>query len=286
MLIGFSGGRQERHAQAHRRAARRPTRATCWSTASGSTSSSPTGWRMLRRGDRLRVPVRRALRLDDRGARTSGSAGAPGLAPRRDRAAGRPRAWRWWSSPRRTERFPAELSGGMRKRVGHRARNRAEAALHSVRRADDRARPGHLGGDRRPDGAHAGSRRHRPGRHPRHAQRLHVGDRIAMLYEGTLRTVGTVDEIQATDDPVVRQFIEGRARMRRNVASSRSASPSSAALPVVIAGGALARRPRPARAEVAEHRALPQGRRPEGRAPGDAARREGRPGQGDPPRRR
>jgi phospholipid/cholesterol/gamma-HCH transport system ATP-binding protein len=37
-----------------------------------------------------------------------------------------------------------------------------------------------------------------------------VGDRIAMLYEGVIRQVGSVDEIRATDDPVVRQFIEGR----------------------------------------------------------------------------
>jgi phospholipid/cholesterol/gamma-HCH transport system ATP-binding protein len=37
-----------------------------------------------------------------------------------------------------------------------------------------------------------------------------VGDRIAMLYEGAIRQVGTVEEIRATDDPVVRQFIEGR----------------------------------------------------------------------------
>jgi phospholipid/cholesterol/gamma-HCH transport system ATP-binding protein len=37
-----------------------------------------------------------------------------------------------------------------------------------------------------------------------------VGDRIAMLHEGAIRQVGTVAEIQATDDPVVRQFIEGR----------------------------------------------------------------------------
>ncbi|MBK7596813.1 MAG: hypothetical protein IPJ11_16655 [Gemmatimonadetes bacterium] len=36
-----------------------------------------------------------------------------------------------------------------------------------------------------------------------------VGDRIAMLHHGTLRTVGTVAEIKATTDPVVRQFIEG-----------------------------------------------------------------------------
>ncbi|HLQ23778.1 MAG TPA: ATP-binding cassette domain-containing protein [Gemmatimonadales bacterium] len=37
-----------------------------------------------------------------------------------------------------------------------------------------------------------------------------VGDRIAMLYDGVIRQVGTVAEIQATTDPVVRQFIEGR----------------------------------------------------------------------------
>jgi phospholipid/cholesterol/gamma-HCH transport system ATP-binding protein len=37
-----------------------------------------------------------------------------------------------------------------------------------------------------------------------------VGDRIAMLYQGRVRQVGTVAEIQATSDPVVRQFIEGR----------------------------------------------------------------------------
>ena len=38
-----------------------------------------------------------------------------------------------------------------------------------------------------------------------------VGTRIAMLFEGTVRFVGSIDDIQATEDPVVRQFIEGRA---------------------------------------------------------------------------
>lgn len=37
-----------------------------------------------------------------------------------------------------------------------------------------------------------------------------VGDRIAMLYDGRIRQVGTVAQIQQTEDPVVRQFIEGR----------------------------------------------------------------------------
>ena len=37
-----------------------------------------------------------------------------------------------------------------------------------------------------------------------------VGDRVAMLHEGTIRQVGSGPEMRATDDPVVRQFIEGR----------------------------------------------------------------------------
>jgi len=37
-----------------------------------------------------------------------------------------------------------------------------------------------------------------------------VGTRIAMLYEGKVRQVGTVDEIRNTEDPIVRQFIEGK----------------------------------------------------------------------------
>ena len=37
-----------------------------------------------------------------------------------------------------------------------------------------------------------------------------VASRIAMLFEGKVRQVGTVDEIQHTRDPVVRQFIEGK----------------------------------------------------------------------------
>ena len=37
-----------------------------------------------------------------------------------------------------------------------------------------------------------------------------VGDRLAMLHQGSIRQVGTVDEMRASADPVVRQFIEGR----------------------------------------------------------------------------
>ena len=40
-----------------------------------------------------------------------------------------------------------------------------------------------------------------------------VSNRIAMLYEGRVRQVGSVDEIRNTTDPVVRQFIDGRAQL-------------------------------------------------------------------------
>ncbi|MHB1223795.1 MAG: ABC transporter ATP-binding protein [Gemmatimonadaceae bacterium] len=36
-----------------------------------------------------------------------------------------------------------------------------------------------------------------------------VGTRIAMLYEGRVRQVGTVDEMRNSTDPVVHQFVEG-----------------------------------------------------------------------------
>jgi phospholipid/cholesterol/gamma-HCH transport system ATP-binding protein len=37
-----------------------------------------------------------------------------------------------------------------------------------------------------------------------------VGDRVAMLHQGQIRQAGTVPEIRSSDDPLVRQFIEGR----------------------------------------------------------------------------
>lgn len=38
-----------------------------------------------------------------------------------------------------------------------------------------------------------------------------VADRVAMLYEGTIIFVGTVPEMDASEEPVIRQFVEGRA---------------------------------------------------------------------------
>lgn len=37
-----------------------------------------------------------------------------------------------------------------------------------------------------------------------------VGQRMAMLYQGSIRQVGTVEEMRESTDPVVRQFLEGR----------------------------------------------------------------------------
>jgi phospholipid/cholesterol/gamma-HCH transport system ATP-binding protein len=37
-----------------------------------------------------------------------------------------------------------------------------------------------------------------------------VGDQLAMLHEGAIRQVGSVAEMRSSHDPIVRQFIEGR----------------------------------------------------------------------------
>lgn len=38
-----------------------------------------------------------------------------------------------------------------------------------------------------------------------------IADRIAMLYKGRVRLLGTRDEFRRTDDPIVQQFIQGNA---------------------------------------------------------------------------
>jgi len=40
-----------------------------------------------------------------------------------------------------------------------------------------------------------------------------ISDRIAMLYDGQVRAVGSPEEIQNSEDPVVRGFIEGRPEL-------------------------------------------------------------------------
>ncbi len=40
---------------------------------------------------------------------------------------------------------------------------------------------------------------------------MKIGDRLAMLYGGRIVFEGTPEEVKATQDPVVRQFVEGRA---------------------------------------------------------------------------
>jgi phospholipid/cholesterol/gamma-HCH transport system ATP-binding protein len=47
-----------------------------------------------------------------------------------------------------------------------------------------------------------------------------VGDRIALLHQGEIRQAGSVQELRTSDDPIVRQFIDGRpgpALVRRSV---------------------------------------------------------------------
>ena len=109
------------------------------------------------------------------------------------------------------KRMPAELSGGMRKRVG-------------IARAIA-LRPKYILYDEPTTGLDPVTAATIDALMVRMREQLHVtgivithdmrsaytvGTRIAMLYEGTVRAVGTIDEIQHSTDPIVRQFIEGR----------------------------------------------------------------------------
>ncbi|HET9065147.1 MAG TPA: ATP-binding cassette domain-containing protein [Gemmatimonadales bacterium] len=113
--------------------------------------------------------------------------------------------------PEVIDRFPAELSGGMKKRVGI---ARAVAL-----------RPRYILWDEPTSGLDPVTSATMDLLMQRAGQELGVtsvvvthdlgsaftvGDRVALLHEGRIRAVGTPDEIRASEDPVVRQFIEGR----------------------------------------------------------------------------
>jgi phospholipid/cholesterol/gamma-HCH transport system ATP-binding protein len=112
------------------------------------------------------------------------------------------------------DRFPAELSGGMRKRVG-------------IARAIA-LRPKYILYDEPTTGLDPVTSAVIDQLMVRMREKLGVtsivithdmrsaytvGSRIAMLYQGRVRQVGTIDEIRHTSDPIVRQFIEGRANL-------------------------------------------------------------------------
>src|SRR5919112_2492131 len=112
------------------------------------------------------------------------------------------------------DRFPAELSGGMRKRVG-------------IARAIA-LRPKYILYDEPTTGLDPVTSAVIDQLMVRMRDRLGVtsivithdmrsaytvGTRIAMLYEGRVRWTGTIDEIHDTTDPIVRQFIEGKAEI-------------------------------------------------------------------------
>jgi phospholipid/cholesterol/gamma-HCH transport system ATP-binding protein len=116
------------------------------------------------------------------------------------------------------DRFPAELSGGMRKRVG-------------IARAIA-LRPKYILYDEPTTGLDPVTSAVIDQLMVRMREKLGVtsvvithdmrsaytvGTRIAMLYEGQVRWVGTIDEIRETRDPVVRQFIEGKPDMEVEV---------------------------------------------------------------------
>ena len=110
------------------------------------------------------------------------------------------------------ERYPAELSGGMRKRAG-------------VARAIA-LRPRYILYDEPTSGLDPVTTAVMDELMIRTRQELGatsvvvtrdlrsayaVGDRIAFLYEGRIRAAGPAEEIRETQDPIVRQFLDGRA---------------------------------------------------------------------------
>jgi phospholipid/cholesterol/gamma-HCH transport system ATP-binding protein len=109
------------------------------------------------------------------------------------------------------QRFPAELSGGMRKRVGiaraialkprYILYDEPTTGLDPVTTA---AMDELMLRARRELGATSLVVTHDV------RSAFTVGDRVAFLYEGRIRQSGTVDEIRQTADPLVRGFIEGR----------------------------------------------------------------------------
>jgi len=124
------------------------------------------------------------------------------------------------------DRFPAELSGGMRKRVG-------------IARAIA-LRPKYILYDEPTTGLDPVTSAVIDQLMVRMREKLHVtgvvithdmrsaytvGTRIAMLYQGRVRWEGTTEEIHHTTDPVVRQFIEGRPTEDDSVPSVAAATP-------------------------------------------------------------
>ena len=109
------------------------------------------------------------------------------------------------------DRYPAELSGGMRKRVGI---ARAVALRPRYLLYDEPTTGLDPVTSAVMDQLMVRTREHLgvTGIVVTHDMRsaYAVGDRIAMLYEGRVRQVGTVAEMRESEDSVVRQFIEGR----------------------------------------------------------------------------
>jgi phospholipid/cholesterol/gamma-HCH transport system ATP-binding protein len=125
--------------------------------------------------------------------------------------------------PAVADRFPAELSGGMRKRVG-------------IARAIA-LRPKYILYDEPTTGLDPVTSAVIDQLMVRMRDRLGVtsivithdmrsaytvGTRIAMLYQGRVQAVGTVEEIQHSTDPLVRQFIEGKPTLEAESVGGRT----------------------------------------------------------------
>ena len=106
------------------------------------------------------------------------------------------------------DKMPSELSGGMKKRVGHRPRAGHRTAIDPLRRTHQRTGPA-VGGGHRRGNLQLQERIGVTSLVVSHDRDLAFGvaDRIAVINEGRILTMGTPDEVKRKPDPLVQQFL-------------------------------------------------------------------------------
>ena len=258
----------------------------------GGARAGPGGAGRAARTDRLRVPVRGAVRLDDGGGEHPRWAWSSAASiRRRDRASGSAESLGVVELAGTEDKLPGgAVAAGCGSGSASRGRSRSSRATFSTT-----SRP--PGSIRSPPPSWTSSwcgpaTSASPGSSSRTtcAAPSRVGDRIAMLHEGRIRQVGTVAEIQATADPVVRQFIEGAGpdvaggRVKR-ATNSRSGWPCCWRSPWWSAGALWLSETDVNQKKRRSTGAVPHRRRARRGRAGHAARRQGRPGRGHPPGR-
>ena len=191
MMLGLIA-RRPRPSHGRRRGHRRARRARPAADAAQGRHAVPER-RAVRLDERVREP--RLLRCSSAARTTSGDL--------RERVA---EVLEMVGLPGTEALMPAELTGGMRKRVGAGARGGRGARDPALRRADHRPRPDQRAAHQRADPATARRAAGDLDRgHARPAERLLLSDRMAMLADRASSRWRTTDEFRASARPEVQR---------------------------------------------------------------------------------